>query len=165
MAAAQAASEYVNKDDAKRVREMKTTVVEKELQKIIDGGEDLTPKAVLESARSPKSVLHKYFEWRDSEAAEKYRLEQAYRLIQQTKFLVVLKENHGTKPKFVPVRKYVSTHHGEPFRMRKEALSEDEARGAIVARKLGELRSWCASVVDIPDLAEQRKAILEMVSQ
>jgi hypothetical protein len=156
---------YMDKNDAKRVREMKSTVVEAELQKIVDAGTALTPKGVLESARKKSSPLHKYFEWEDSKAAEKYRLEQAYRLISMTKFLVVLEGAKGKKPTFSPVRKFVSTHHGEPFRMRKDALSETEARAAIVARKLGELRSWCASVVDIDDLAPHRKAILELISQ
>ncbi len=39
--------------------------------------EDLTPEKVVETARPPESPTHRYFEWNDAVAAEKYRLHQA----------------------------------------------------------------------------------------
>lgn len=41
----------------------------------------LTPDAVVEAASDPGSPLHDYFEWDDTEAARKYRLDQARTLI------------------------------------------------------------------------------------
>lgn len=41
----------------------------------------LTPIEVVDSARAKKSVLHRYFEWDDNQAAEEYRKEQARYLI------------------------------------------------------------------------------------
>jgi hypothetical protein len=41
----------------------------------------VTPKAVLEVARDPSSVLHRYFEWDDTRAAEAHRLGQATYLL------------------------------------------------------------------------------------
>lgn len=38
-------------------------------------------KEVLELAKNPKSVIHKYFDWDDKTAAQKYRLNQAGSLI------------------------------------------------------------------------------------
>lgn len=38
---------------------------------------EITPEQVLEKARDEQSELHKCFEWNDSIAAEKYRLQQA----------------------------------------------------------------------------------------
>jgi hypothetical protein len=46
-----------------------------------EGGGALTPKAVVETARNPKNILHKHFEWDDSAAAEAYRLDQARTVI------------------------------------------------------------------------------------
>jgi len=43
----------------------------------------LTPSAVVDEARPEDSPLHAAFEWDDSIAAEKYRLEQARRLLRQ----------------------------------------------------------------------------------
>lgn len=50
----------------------------------------LSPEAVLESASSPESILHSFFNWDDSDAARKYRLLQASNLIRS--FEVVYKE-------------------------------------------------------------------------
>ena len=41
----------------------------------------LKPQAVVDAARPESSPLHKRFEWDDSVAGEKYRIEQARRLI------------------------------------------------------------------------------------
>ena len=42
---------------------------------------NLEPQAVVDRARDPNNVLHDSFEWDDSIAGEKYRLEQARALI------------------------------------------------------------------------------------
>lgn len=42
----------------------------------------VTPKAVLEKAKDKKSELNKCFTWNNDEAAEKYRLIEARRIIQ-----------------------------------------------------------------------------------
>ena len=44
-------------------------------------GGALTPQAVLDDARDKKSPLHSSFEWNNSEAANKYRLDQARAVI------------------------------------------------------------------------------------
>ena len=43
----------------------------------ISGGDMLKAKAVVEYAKNPNTHLHHCFEWHDSKAAEKYRLDQA----------------------------------------------------------------------------------------
>ena len=45
------------------------------------GSADITPEKVLEIAKDENSELHKCFEWDDSVAAEKYRLNQARMII------------------------------------------------------------------------------------
>jgi hypothetical protein len=46
-----------------------------------NGGGELTPKAVVESAREEDSPLHGHFDWDDATAAEKWRIEQARDII------------------------------------------------------------------------------------
>jgi len=60
----------------------------------------ITPQAVIERARNPNSSLHSKFEWDDTLAAEKWRIEQARRLLQVTI------EYIGENPE--PVRAFVS---------------------------------------------------------
>lgn len=50
----------------------------------------LTPEEVVRLARSPDSVLHDAFEWDDSVAAHKYRLDQARDLISSFEISVTI---------------------------------------------------------------------------
>ena len=50
---------------------------EKCYQEIIGIGEVATPEQILEFAKNPCTELHKCFEWDDSVAAYRYRLQQA----------------------------------------------------------------------------------------
>lgn len=58
--------------------------------KVLADNNDLSPESVLETARDEDSPLHDLFEWDDRIAAEKYRLSQARRIIQQ----IVLVNDH-----------------------------------------------------------------------
>lgn len=55
-----------------------------ELQAIRDEHGSLTPALVVDVARDPEHPLHSRFEWDDSRAAEKWRLEQAGQLLRVT---------------------------------------------------------------------------------
>lgn len=46
----------------------------------------LTPAAVVEEAKSPRSVLHRMFEWDDAKAAYQHRLDQARTLIASVRY-------------------------------------------------------------------------------
>jgi len=52
-------------------------------------GQALAPATVVGAASDPASVLHRYFEWDDSAAAEAYRLTQARTLIRAIQVQVV----------------------------------------------------------------------------
>jgi hypothetical protein len=54
-----------------------------ELLRIAERDGTVTPEAVLEDARSEDSPLHRFFEWDDGAAAERYRLDQAAGLIRR----------------------------------------------------------------------------------
>ena len=56
-------------------------VVGKQFEKIEKKYGELNSQNVLDSARSEKSPIHDLFEWDDTQAAEKYRLSQASKLI------------------------------------------------------------------------------------
>ena len=76
----------------------------KELIRIRAEHKALTPRAVVADAAHPSSPLHKYFDWDDTSAAQKYRLEQASSLIGACRVLVTLKSgDEKMVPKFVNV--------------------------------------------------------------
>lgn len=64
------------------IKKSEAIVVAKTLQEIEKESGVVTPTMVLDHAREAASPLHHLFEWRDSEAAEQFRLIQARRLIQ-----------------------------------------------------------------------------------
>jgi len=76
---------------------------------------------VLEEARRKDSVLHKHFEWDDSEAAEQYRRQQARALIQRCRIQLV-----ETEP--VKIRAFVSLptdrEHGGGYRLITEVAGD-----------------------------------------
>lgn len=131
----------------------------RELDRIAEDGR-LTKEAVLKEAEAPESPLHRYFTWDDSEAAGKYRLSQALRLIMR--YRVVIEDlppvrmmysvsRSGEDPSFVPLNQV----HRDPalyaqviadcrkaIRGYRNRLSAFEQAGPLVAQLdalLGEL--------------------------
>lgn len=62
----------------------------------------VTPTAILDDASDPQSPLHRFFEWDDGAAAEKYRLHQACDLIRRVQVYIT---REGVKQ---PMRVYAS---------------------------------------------------------
>jgi len=78
---------------------MKNKVIE-ELKRIASEHAGLLqPATVVEEARPVSSPLHEHFEWDDSQAAEKYRIQQARQLI--TVCVETLPGSTGETPIFV----------------------------------------------------------------
>ena len=53
----------------------------------------LNPKNVVERANNKKSILHNLFEWDDTEAAEKFRLQQARNIVNHVIEVIVVRGN------------------------------------------------------------------------
>jgi hypothetical protein len=160
---------YVTKQDAIEPREKKTVVVERILTEIYERDGVITPQGLVEEARSSGHILHGYFEWNDSKAAEKYRLTQATAMILATKFVAVLQRQADEPPRVIsaqkPVREFLPMYRGEGFKGRTEILSTEDTRVAFIERKLGVLVSWCSSVVDVDEFSSMRKALEEMIAE
>ena len=67
----------------------------------------IMPEEVVATAAHPDSELHRFFQWDDSEAAEKYRLMQARSLIRSIP-VSYIKQKKGEVGKAIKVRKYVA---------------------------------------------------------
>ena len=65
----------------------------------------VTPKIVLNDAKRANSPLHSFFDWNDSAAAIKYRLQQAQDLIRSIRVTYTPYENETVK---IRVREFVS---------------------------------------------------------
>lgn len=71
---------------------------QKVAEEIVSIGESATPAQILSKARDDTTELHKCFEWDDTIAAEKYRIEQARQVVRH---LVIRETIHDGKP---PIR-------------------------------------------------------------
>lgn len=70
-----------NQNWANRIAHIDINLVVTELNDIYETRGQITPDLIVESAKNKKSVLHEYFEWDDSIAANKWRMRQASKLL------------------------------------------------------------------------------------
>lgn len=165
---------YINKSEALIERRPKTAVIESEIDRMIKKHGRITPEIMIDEARPAGAVLHKAFEWDDTIAGQKYRIAQARAMVISTKFVCQLNElrdeKKATSTKIISeakkmVRKFLPSGDNEGgFKGRVEVLSTENGRSMFVEKKLGILRSWCDSVVDIVELSDMRKKILSIIS-
>jgi hypothetical protein len=127
-----------------------------------NGGE-LTPKNLLERARSGNSAVHDHFEWDDGVAAEHHRLSQAGELIRAIAIDVTRSNIEPPKPirAFVSVeregvRSYTSTVH---------AMSDVDLRRQVLAKAFADLEVWRQKHADLVEFARIFAAIDEQRSK
>ena len=89
--------------------ESKNDEIKKQLEAIANRPAGLNPRTLLMEAANPHSSLHRYFEWDDTEAAQKWREAQAYDLIRRIKVEVITSEQ-----KTLTVRAFWPIKHVEP---------------------------------------------------
>lgn len=93
---------FIASPDSPRFGDAEATNIAEELLTIENQYGGVTPQTVLAVAKSPKHRLHKYFTWDNTEAAEKYRVWEARRLIASV--YVQLADSEDS----VPVRAFVN---------------------------------------------------------
>ena len=107
--------------------------VGEELERLREEKGTLLPADVLEVAANPDSPLHAAFEWDDGEAAKKFRLSQARRLIVSIR--VLNSPVSTTAPVYVSVK---TPKKGREYVRTTEALGDEE----LQARVLAEVRQY-----------------------
>lgn len=92
---------------------------------------EITPEAIVKEARKTHSVLHNYFEWNNTKAADKYRLQQAAELIQRIEVKVLKDGETKTIRAFEVINKgvgekgYASFNLGDGLARSKEIVLGD----------------------------------------
>lgn len=106
-------------------------------QKVADeiGNDKITPKEMVEKARNEQSELHKCFEWNDTIAAEKYRLQQARTVLS----MLVFKPK---KEKEQPVRIFSLTTEKSVYQPTKQFLVQADEYQDLLKRALAELEAF-----------------------
>ncbi len=114
----------------------------------------LTPKAVVDAARSETSPLHRSFDWDDTEAAEKWRLLQARNLIR-----VVVAYEPVADGKTLPCRVFVSLtpdreqEHGG-YRVTSSVMSDPDQRRQLLHDARADMKRFTLKYRQLEELAD-----------
>lgn len=100
-------------------------------------GGELKPEYAVEEAKNRNSAMHRHFEWDDSVAAKKHRLDQARTLIRS----IVRVESVGGReiPAFVSIR---AEENGRSYRGTEEVLSSSYLRKALLKQADEDLQAF-----------------------
>ena len=123
-------------------------------QKVADeiGNDRISPAEVLEKARDVNSELHKCFEWNDSIAAEKYRLQQARGIL----INLVYKEKESNAE---PVRTFQITSQRNVYQPTVSFLVQEDEYQNLLKRAKSELESFKKRYHTLSELQEEFEAI------
>lgn len=123
------------------------------LEKIREERGILTPKEVVEVATPEDHPLHKYFIWDDTEAARRFRLEQARSLLRVAVTVIGKDEK--------PIRAYVSlvddrqrtTNGDSEYRCTIDVLNDDALRKQLLKQAFAEFEGYREKYEQLSELA------------
>lgn len=139
---------------------IKAQVVGEHFERLEKQQGHITPKIVLESARSETSAIHPCFEWNDDVAAEKYRETQAGLLIRNLTVKMIETGEKQTEP----VRAYVSIKQSDSseFISLQNVLKDDELTQKMLEQAKNELNAFAKKYSALQELSKVFKAIAEV---
>ncbi|MBE6557532.1 MAG: hypothetical protein E7661_00725 [Ruminococcaceae bacterium] len=121
-----------------------------EIKRIYDKFGGVSPKAVVDESRNETAVLHKCFEWNDKKAAEKYREQQAEKIIG---LITVVNE----QPERKDVRAFV--HVQNSYHPIEVVVGDKEKMDEMLATALRELKSFESKYSTLQELSPVFEAI------
>lgn len=127
----------------------------------------LTPEAVVEEAKNPESPLHHIFDWDDTVAAHKWRLQQARVLINEIEIVV---ENGTVYPAFENVTVVLETTDNSKeterqYFSRPEIMAEPNMREQVIRRAMAQAVYWKHQYSSYQELSPIFEAISEVGSR
>ena len=126
------------------------------------GENRLSARAVVDEAQAESSVLHPYFEWDDSKAADHHRLDQARRMISSFVITVVRNEQRYRVQEFVEdVRKPENT---QGYIQLESLIDDQQAARNFVERAMRLAENSVATCTDfaaVLGLSEKVEGLIE----
>lgn len=113
--------------------------------------ENITPTDVVTAARDENSPLHRFFDWDDQSAAEKYRLTQARHII--SAISVTITESAEPVPAFVRVVYQEEAAPTSLYVPIAKAMSNKESRDYLLNEAMIALRGWRKRYSELSELA------------
>ena len=120
----------------------------------------LTPEAVVQAAKNPKSPLHDRFEWDDSKAAFHHRIQQARELIRSVTVEITTDETTVSVVRYVRDPAAVSEEQG--YVSMAQLKSEPENAKAMLMQAFGQAQTYLSRAETFADVLGQRKAVADL---
>lgn len=111
----------------------------------------LTKEAFLEESRPENSPTHNLFEWDDTVAAERFRLEQSRMAIQDIVVTIIKKDEPKKVHAFVNVTR--GKQNKAEYSNIELAMSDETKRQAVLANAFSELRTFEQKYQDYTELS------------
>jgi len=108
------------------------------------------PEDVVRKAKAKRSVLHQYFDWDDSTASAKYRIEQAKYLIRCVQVVVVTETMD--EPRAFRAFVSIERDNSHSYMDTQTVLSDSELRAQMLESALKELASFKQKYKDLTEL-------------
>lgn len=125
-------------------------LVADELRMICDSnGGLLLPEQVVDFARDPETALHSRFCWDDTEAAHRYRIEQA-RAVIRAEFIILPEAKQETRAYFHVIKDRKETPAG--YRPAEVVLRESDWRRCLLEQALEDLARLKRKYADLEEL-------------
>ena len=125
-----------------------------EMERIHRKHGQLSPADIVDESRPKSAPLHDIFEWRDQEAAEKYRQVQARELVRA---IVVVDSKEGLQE---PVRAFVHVQQGyQPMKMVIKHPDQMEELKAAALRDLKAFQQKYQTLCKVPEFEPVFRAI------
>jgi hypothetical protein len=120
-------------------------------------------KTVLDAARNNKHYLHRFFEWRDTIAAEKYRQEQARELVGCVD-IVERAEKKGDADRRLPAFISLSEKGGRNIRTVQEVLESSALQAIALKQAENDLAAYERRLEVFGDICNAIRQAREMIA-
>ena len=130
-----------------------------QIDRIIKENGEITPQLLLDNSRSEDAPLHCCFEWNDDVAAERYRLYQSRKIIQN---ITISQDTSSGEP--VLARAFVSTSKNPEkgrFVPLNVALNNEATRQQVLENAYAELKSFKNKYETLLNISELFKSFME----
>lgn len=107
-----------------------------EIMEICEELESATPRQILEKAKDSNTELHKCFTWDDSEAAEKWRIEEAKAVVRNLK---IVEQEPGKEPEVTQIRVFYKTDNQSGYKPCRMILKKTDEYKMLLERCRSEL--------------------------
>jgi hypothetical protein len=123
--------------------------------------EGLTPDEIVDHAAKARSPLHRYFDWGDRAAADKWRKYQARYLVRSVRVVVSYNNRPPAKVQVLLATKPTESIEGAGYRSPRQVLRDPELRSQLVTRAWRDLHSWYDKYAYLPELDSIRRLIAD----